>query len=130
LPAAITLDVMMPDVDGWSVLSALKADVLLSDIPVIMLTMVDDPDRGFTLGASEYVTKPVNRRRLSQILKKYTCMRPPCPVLVIDDEVSSRSLMRALLEKEGWVVAEAGNGIAALESMDRERPLLTSIDLL
>jgi signal transduction histidine kinase/DNA-binding response OmpR family regulator len=130
LPAAITLDVMMPDVDGWSVLSALKGDVLLSEIPVIMLTMVDDPERGFTLGASEYVTKPVNRRRLSQILKKYTCMHPPCPVLVIDDEVSSRSLMRAILEKEGWVVSEAGNGIEALESMKRERPRLICLDLM
>jgi CheY-like chemotaxis protein len=76
------------------------------------------------------VTKPVNRRRLSQILKKYTCLRPPCPVLVIDDEVSSRSLMRAMLEKEGWVVSEAGNGIEALESMTRERPRLICLDLM
>jgi CheY-like chemotaxis protein len=130
LPAAITLDVMMPDVDGWSVLSALKGDALLSEIPVIMLTMVDDPERGFTLGASEYVTKPVNRRRLSQILKKYTCLRPPCPVLVIDDEASTRALMRAMLEKEGWVVSEAGNGIEALECMARERPRLICLDLM
>jgi CheY-like chemotaxis protein len=130
LPAAITLDVMMPDMDGWSVLSALKADTVLSEIPVIMLTMVDDPERGFTLGASEYVTKPVNRRRLSQILKKYTCLKPPCPVLVIDDELSSRSLMRAILEKEGWVVSEAENGIEALESMKRERPRLICLDLM
>jgi signal transduction histidine kinase/DNA-binding response OmpR family regulator len=130
LPAAITLDVMMPDVDGWSVLSALKGDPLLRDVPVIMLTMVDDPERGFTLGASEYVTKPVNRRRLSQILKKYTCLRPPCPVLVIDDEASTRSMMRAMLEKEGWVVSEAGNGIEALESMQRERPRLICLDLM
>jgi len=130
LPAAITLDVMMPDVDGWSVLSTLKSDALLSEIPVIMLTMVDDPERGFTLGASEYVTKPINRRRLSQILKKYTCLNPPCPVLVIDDEESSRSLLRAILEKEGWVVSEAGNGIEALESMKRERPRLICLDLM
>ena len=130
VPAAITLDVMMPDIDGWSVLSELKSDAALSEIPVIMLTMVDDPDRGFTLGASEYVTKPVNRRRLSQILKKYTCLRPPCPVLVIDDEVSSRSLLRAMLEKEGWMVSEAGNGIEALESMQRERPRLICLDLM
>ena len=130
LPAAITLDVMMPDMDGWSVLSALKADSLLSEVPVIMLTMVDDPERGFTLGASEYVTKPVNRRRLSQILKKYTCRQPPCPVLVIDDELSSRSLMRAILEKEGWAVSEAENGLQALESMKRERPRLICLDLM
>ncbi|MGZ7041029.1 MAG: response regulator, partial [Thermoanaerobaculia bacterium] len=130
LPAAITLDVMMPEVDGWSVLAALKGDPMLCDIPVIMLTMVDDPERGFTLGASEYATKPVNRRRLSQILKKYTCLRPPCPVLVIDDEPSSRLLTRAVLEKEGWAVSEAGNGIEALKSMELDRPRLIFLDLM
>jgi signal transduction histidine kinase/CheY-like chemotaxis protein len=129
-PAAITLDVMMPDMDGWSVLSALKGDIGLRDIPVIMLTMVDDPVRGFTLGASEYATKPVNRRRLSQILKKFTCVRPPCPVLVIDDDALTRSLTRTILEKEGWVVSEAENGIQALRSMEINRPSLIFLDLL
>ncbi|HYI11950.1 MAG TPA: response regulator [Thermoanaerobaculia bacterium] len=130
LPAAITLDVMMPDMDGWSVLSALKGDLALRDIPVIMLTMVDDPVRGFTLGASDYATKPVNRRRLSQILQKYTCLQPPCPVLVIDDDPSARALTRAMLEKEGWAVSEATNGIEALKSMEQERPSLIFLDLM
>ncbi|HYK02643.1 MAG TPA: response regulator [Thermoanaerobaculia bacterium] len=129
-PAAITLDVMMPDMDGWTVLSALKADVALRDIPVIMLTMVDDPVRGFTLGASDYATKPVNRRRLTQILQKYTCLTPPCPVLVIDDDPSARSLTRAMLEKEGWAVTEAENGIDALASMEQARPSLIFLDLM
>jgi signal transduction histidine kinase/DNA-binding response OmpR family regulator len=130
LPAAITLDVMMPDIDGWSVLSALKEDEMLRDIPVIMLTMVDDRSRGFTLGASDFATKPVNRRRLSQILKKYMCLRPPCPVLVVDDEPAMRSLTRGILEKEGWAVSEAPNGIAALEIMKQERPSLILLDLV
>ena len=78
-PEAITLDVMMPDMDGWSVLSALKSDTELCGIPVIMLTMVDDRKRGFGLGASDYVTKPVDRDRLSQILKKYACPNAPMP---------------------------------------------------
>ena len=130
VPAAITLDVMMPDMDGWSVLSALKNDATLRDIPVIMLTMVDDPVRGFTLGASDYATKPVNRRKLSRILQKYTCPHPPCPVLVIDDDVSARALTRAMLQKEGWAVSEAANGIEALESMERERPSLIFLDLM
>ncbi|HEY0141800.1 MAG TPA: response regulator [Thermoanaerobaculia bacterium] len=129
-PAAITLDVMMPGMDGWSVLSALKGDVTLRDIPVIMLTMVDDPVRGFTLGASDYATKPVNRRRLSQILKKFTCRQPPCPVLVIDDDAMTRSLTRTILEKEGWKVSEAENGIEALKSMEKNRPSLIFLDLL
>jgi len=130
LPAAITLDVMMPDMDGWTVLSALKADFSLRDIPVVMLTMVDDPVRGFTLGAADYATKPVNRRRLSVMLKKYTCLRPPCPVLVIDDELSARALTRAVLEKEGWAVTEAENGMEALRCMERERPSLIFLDLM
>src|SRR5439155_1145329 len=85
--------------------------------------------RGFTLGASDYATKPVNRRRLSQILKKYMCLRPPCPVLVVDDEPAMRSLTRAILEKEGWAVSEASNGIVALEVMKRQRPSLIFLDL-
>jgi CheY-like chemotaxis protein len=120
---------MMPDMDGWSVLAALKADADLRDIPVIMLTMVDDPERGFTLGSSDYATKPVNRQRLSQMLKKYTCPSPPCPVLVVDDDPSARLLTRAILEKEGWSVSEAVNGIEALRSMEHERPSLIFLDL-
>jgi len=130
LPAAITLDVMMPDMDGWSVLSALKSDPALSDIPVIMLTMVDDPVRGFTLGASDYATKPVNRYKLSRILQKYICLHPPCPVLVIDDDPSARALTCAVLQKEGWAITEAANGIEALQSMERERPSLIFLDLM
>ncbi|HEX8409721.1 MAG TPA: response regulator [Thermoanaerobaculia bacterium] len=130
LPAAITLDVMMPDMDGWSVLAALKSDPTLSDVPVIMLTMVDDPVRGFTLGASDYATKPVDRRRLSQILRKYTCIDPPCPVLVVDDDLAARELTRRMLEKDGWAVSEASNGVEALESIERERPRLIFLDLM
>jgi signal transduction histidine kinase/CheY-like chemotaxis protein len=129
-PVAITLDVMMPDMDGWSVLSALQADGGLRDIPVIMLTMVDDPKRGFTLGAADYATKPVDRHRLAQILKKYTCANPPCPVLLVEDDLETREVTRAILEKEGWKVSEAKNGLAALDSMRRERPTLILLDLM
>jgi len=129
-PAAITLDVMMPGMDGWSVLLALKADPDLRDIPVIMLTMVDDPERGFALGAAEFATKPVDRARLSQILKKYTCPCPPCPVLLVEDDQKTREVTRTILEKEGWKVREAENGRVALESMERERPWLIVLDLM
>jgi len=120
----------MPDMDGWSVLSTLKGDLALRDIPVIMLTMVDDPVRGFALGASDYATKPVNRRRLSEILKKYASLRPLSIVLVIDDDGPTRSLTRAMLEKEGWQVSEAENGVEALKVMERERPSLIFLDLM
>jgi CheY-like chemotaxis protein/anti-sigma regulatory factor (Ser/Thr protein kinase) len=130
MPVAITLDVMMPDMDGWSVLSALKSDAALRDIPVIMLTMVDDPERGFTLGAADYATKPVDRARLSQILKKYTCPHPPCPVLMVEDDPATRKLTRTILEKEGWKVTEAENGKVALNCMEQERPSLILLDLM
>ncbi|MEA3209893.1 MAG: hypothetical protein QOE70_2950 [Chthoniobacter sp.] len=129
-PVALTLDVMMPDMDGWSVLKALKADPALSEIPVIMLTMVDDPERGFTLGAADYATKPVDRGRLSQMLKKYTGTNPPRPVLLVDDDPEARALMRRILENEGLKVNEAENGRVAMESMERELPRLILLDLM
>ncbi|HKP76188.1 MAG TPA: response regulator [Longimicrobiaceae bacterium] len=129
-PVAITLDVMMPGMDGWTVLAALKADAGLREIPVIMLTMVDDPERGFTLGASDYATKPVNRQRLSRILRRHTCADPPCPVLVVEDDPATRAMTRNILEKEGWKVREAENGRVALEMMQRERPRLILLDLM
>jgi signal transduction histidine kinase/CheY-like chemotaxis protein len=129
-PVAITLDVMMPGMDGWSVLLALKGDRELRDIPVIMLTMVDDPDRGFALGAADIATKPVDRARLSEILRKYTCPHPPCPVLLVEDDTVTRELTRAILEKEGWKVSEAENGRVALECMEKERPRLIVLDLM
>ncbi|MET0397664.1 MAG: response regulator [Longimicrobiaceae bacterium] len=129
-PAAITLDVMMPGMDGWSVLAALKADEALRHIPVVMLTMVDDPERGLALGAAEYTTKPVDRGRLSRLLRKYTCLNPPCPVLVVDGDDTSRAVTRAILERRGWKVSEAPNGRVALECMERERPRLILLDLV
>ena len=121
-PVAITLDVMMPEMDGWSVLSALKSDAVLRDIPVVMVTMLDDPERGFTLGASDYITKPVNRQHLSQILKKYTCPNPPCPVLMVEDDPATRSITRKILEKEGWKVTEAEHGRRHLNVWRRSAP--------
>jgi signal transduction histidine kinase/DNA-binding response OmpR family regulator len=129
-PAAITLDVMMPGMDGWSVLSALKAEPALRHIPVVMLTMVDDPNRGFSLGAAEFATKPVDRRRLSRLLKKYTCTDGPCAVLVVDNDVATRALMKGMLEAEGWKVTEAANGREALEVMEEARPRLILLDLM
>ena len=130
LPIAITLDVMMPEMDGWSVLKAIKIDPVLTDIPVIMLTMVDDAERGFALGAEDYVTKPVNRRRLSRILKRHSCANPPCPILLVEDDAAVRVVMRNMLKKLGCVVTEAGNGDEALRSMERDRPTLIFLDLV
>jgi len=129
-PVAITLDVMMPDMDGWCVLKALKADAELCDIPVIMLTVVDDRNRGTRLGATDYVTKPVDRHHLCEILTKYTGPNSSSPVLLVEDDAASAQVTRTILEKEGWKVSEARNGRAALECLERDRPSLIVLDLM
>ncbi len=129
-PAAITLDVMMPHMDGWSVLSALKADPLTSNIPVILLTIVDNRNLGYSLGASDYLTKPVDREQLTHVLNKYACENPPCPVLVVDDDADARRLLRRLLESEGWKVQEAADGQEALDRVTADRPELILLDLM
>jgi CheY-like chemotaxis protein len=129
-PSAITLDVMMPDMDGWAVLRSIKADPHLSDIPVVMVTMVDDKTRGYSLGATDYLTKPVDRDALLCSLDRYKCDRPPCPVMVVEDDVDTRSMLARTLKKDGWTVFEAGNGQEALDQMRREQPELILLDLM
>ena len=129
-PDVITLDVMMPDLDGWAVLSQLKADPEVAAIPVIMLTIVDDRNQGYTLGAADYLTKPIDRGRLLAVLHKYRRDGAPCPALVVEDDPVSRQLLRAVLEKDGFSVSEAQNGRVALERLAAQRPAVILLDLM
>jgi PAS domain S-box-containing protein len=129
-PLAIMLDVVMPGMDGWAVLTALKADHELADIPVVLLTMVDDRNKGFRLGASDYVMKPVDPRRLTAVLQRYREGPPGRRALVVDDDPALRQLLRGPLEAEGWAVDEAGDGRAALACLAERRPALIFLDLL
>ncbi|MFN8457554.1 MAG: response regulator [Anaerolineae bacterium] len=129
-PAAITLDVMMPGMDGWMVLSKLKADPALADIPVIMITMVDDKNLGYALGATDYLTKPIDRNRLAAILGKYQCELALCSVLLVEDDFATREMMHRALEKEGWGIVEAENGRVALERIAQNKPDLILLDLM
>jgi len=129
-PAIITLDVLMPEMDGWSVLRALKADPHLRDIPVIMLTMVDDKSRGYALGATDYLSKPVDRDLLHRTLARYHTPETPSPVLLVEDDTDTREVMRRMLEKTGWQVLEAGNGREALDQLTRVRPGIILLDLM
>jgi signal transduction histidine kinase/DNA-binding response OmpR family regulator len=129
-PAVITLDVMMPRMDGWAVLSALKADPDMAEIPIIMLTIVDEKSIGFALGASDYMTKPIDRNRLVATLKKYRRGSQTHPILIVEDVKETRELMRRMLEKEGWAVIEAGNGRSALARMTDALPDLILLDLM
>ncbi len=129
-PLAITLDVMMPGMDGWSTLAALKADPDLRDIPVVMLTMVDDRRRGIAMGAADYATKPVDRVRLAQILQRHACPEPPCTVLLVEDDAPTRHVMSAMLRKDGWTVREATNGVEAMANVQAKAPHLILLDLM
>jgi CheY-like chemotaxis protein len=129
-PLVITLDVVMPRKDGWAVLAALKADPELADIPVIMVTVVDEQNVAYTLGASDYLTKPINWNRFGSVLKKYAGSLAPRRVLIIEDDAATRQMLRGMLEKEGWAVAESPDGHAALDQVAADRPALILLDLM
>ena len=129
-PAAITLDVMMPDMDGWSVLRALKADPMLEQIPVVMLTMVDDKSKGYALGATDYLTKPVDREQLRNALLRYYMPGESCSVLLVEDDQATREMMARTLENSEWQIVEAGNGREALERLAEKKPRLILLDLM
>ena len=128
-PDAITLDVMMPGMDGWTVLSRLKSDSDLAHIPVIMLTIVDEKNRGYSLGAADYLTKPIERERLAQVLMRYRHTTPN-EALVVEDDPNSREMIRRMLENDGWKVAEAGNGREALSQVQKHAPGVILLDLM
>jgi len=129
-PAIITLDVMMPGMDGWAVLTQLKAEPELAEIPVIMVTIVDDRNLGYALGATDYVTKPVDRDRLAALVRKYRRASGRDLVLVVEDDAGTRDMLRKTLEKEGWEVAEAENGRVGLQQVARAQPSLILLDLM
>jgi CheY-like chemotaxis protein len=129
-PSVITLDVMMPGLDGWDVLKELKADPALADIPVIMLTMLDESDRGYSLGAADYMTKPVDRERMKLLLDKYRSHAKEPRVLLVEDDETTRAMMRGILGGDGWQVYEAENGRVALDLIDQAAPDLILLDLM
>jgi CheY-like chemotaxis protein len=126
-PDVITLDLMMSGMNGWSVLSTLTADPALAGIPVIIVSMLDDHRTGYALGASDYLTKPVDRDRLLAALRHH---RHDRPVLVVDDDPMMRRMLRQLLEAEGHTVVEAEDGRAALALMNQTQPGMILLDLL
>ena len=129
-PTVITLDVMMPGMDGWAVLTAIKNDPALANIPVIMLTIVDDKNIGFSLGADEYFTKPIDWSRLSPVLQKYRKPAAGQTVLLIEDDERTREMLRRTLQKDGWQVDEAENGRAGLERVAARMPAMILLDLM
>ena len=135
-PDAIILDILMEGMSGWNVLSELKADSSLVDIPTIVATILDDRNIGFTLGASDYLVKPVDNQQLTRLLAKYQQRsggpNPPRRnrILVVEDDDMTREMMRRTLEKSGCNVVEANNGRAALDAVAAEVPQLVLLDLM
>jgi CheY-like chemotaxis protein/anti-sigma regulatory factor (Ser/Thr protein kinase) len=128
-PAAVTLDVIMPDLDGWTVLAAIKGDPTLADIPVILLTIVDEKNRGYSLGAADYLVKPVDREKLTQILRRiFGSVRGR--VLLVDDDDIVRRQMRLQLQHGGWTISEAANGRIALARIAEAQPDAIILDLI
>jgi signal transduction histidine kinase/CheY-like chemotaxis protein len=129
-PSAITLDVMMPGMDGWEVLRRLKADPELQRIPVVMASILHEKGMGFSLGAAEYLTKPVDRKLLLHLVGKYAAKASQGLVLVVEDDPPTRELVRRTLEGEGWRVEEAENGARGLERAAERTPDLVVLDLM
>jgi len=128
-PDAITLDVMMPKPDGWEVLSTLKADPDLCEIPVVVVTMAPDRGIGLSLGAVDVLTKPVDRARLTALIHRL--VRRDGAVLVVEDDADTRDMMRHTIEKLSLAVAEADNGRRALSWLDQHPvPAMILLDLM
>jgi len=129
-PTVITLDVQMPDLDGWSVLAALREDSELADVPVIMVTILDEQRRGAALGAAGYLTKPIDRERLRRLLDRFRAPAPPTRVLFVEDDPEQRERMRGWIEDPHAIVQQAANGREALERLQQSKPDLILLDLM
>jgi len=129
-PALITLDVIMPEKDGWTLLQDLKSDPELADIPVLMVSIVDEKHKGFSLGVTDYMTKPVDRKRLLLLIERYKLNGSGGNVLIVEDDAPTRQLMRRVFVSEGWRVREAANGRTGLDLLQDDLPDLILLDLI
>jgi CheY-like chemotaxis protein/anti-sigma regulatory factor (Ser/Thr protein kinase) len=129
-PCVITLDVMMPGMDGWEVLRRLKADPETQHIPVVMVSIIHEKGLGYSLGAAEYLTKPVDRSLLLHLVAKYGGKGAQPLALIVEDDETGRELVRRTLEGEGWRVDEAENGAVGLQRAEQQTPDLVILDLM
>jgi len=128
-PHAVTLDIMMPHMDGWSVLQLLKNDPALRSIPVFIISIMENKALGFSLGVTDYIVKPFDRKELLAKLKN--CDKgAPHKVLVVDDDPAITRLFEGDLKQEGYRVAIAHNGEEALTEMSKEKPDIVFLDLM
>jgi signal transduction histidine kinase/DNA-binding response OmpR family regulator len=129
-PDVVTLDVLMPRMDGWAVLTAMKDDAALAEIPVIMVTVTDNQSIGFSLGAAAYLTKPIDRDRLLSVVEKCCPNGLPSHVLIVEDDTPTRQLMRLTLQQASYTVTEAENGRVGWERLNEALPDAIVLDLM
>jgi len=125
----VTLDIVMPDLDGWTVLAAIKGDPALAATPVVLMSVVDQKNRGYALGAADYLVKPVDRTKLVETLT-HICGATSGKALLVDDDEVVRRAVRQALDPIGWQVSEAENGQVAVEALATARPDVIILDLM
>lgn len=128
-PAVITLDVMMPGQDGWGVLKALKQDAELCDVPVILLTMVENRELGYSLGAVEYLSKPIDKARLFKVISRCVRHKSQGPLLIVEDDKAMRESMQDILRADGWDVDAVASAESAFSSIGNIPPALILLDM-
>lgn len=126
-PALITLDIRLPDMDGFTVLEHLKKDRQTADIPVVIISIVPDRERGFQLGAVDYIGKPIDEEHLLEVVRRVLYRRGL--ILVVDDDRDTLSLLREVLRRHGFGVQTTGQGRRALQIARENRPALILLDL-
>jgi signal transduction histidine kinase/DNA-binding response OmpR family regulator len=130
VPDMITLDVMMPEMDGWETLVALKNDPFLVNIPVVMSSIIEDRHLAQTLGAVDYLAKPVDKERLLKVVDKHIARSARGPILVIEDDPDTLEITCNLLVQAGWSVQAAENSMEAIEIIEKSPPMLILLDLM
>jgi PAS domain S-box-containing protein len=128
-PDLITLDLLLPGMTGWEILRALKTDLELRDIPVVVVSMVADENRSAVVGAAEVIEKPIDRAELIAALRR-TLGLVPRRILIVDDKLDSRDLLTNYLSDEGAEIRTAQDGLEALDLLDGYTPDIVLLDLL
>lgn len=129
-PDIITLDIILPALDGWSVLKALKSNPSLKHIPVVVLSVLGDEEMGYALGAVDYISKPIDRDLVVETIHRFRDINTLSRVLVVDDDDDTRDMLRRTIETVGCKVSEAKNGHDALELIAQSKPTVVLLDIM
>ncbi|GAB4222697.1 MAG: hypothetical protein Tsb005_15400 [Gammaproteobacteria bacterium] len=129
-PGVVILDIELPGISGWDVLSILKNNPETKDELIIVISVLDEKNKGFALGATDYLVKPVDKDTLINTIQKYHTLENPINIMVIDDDEHARLILRNCLSKIDSHISEASNGQEALELLPKATPDLILLDLI